>query len=302
MTHVKDQPYRGIFVALNSGYDHDGNISPSAIKKNTRFLADKGVQGLYVGGSSGEGFLQTLDERKQVLEAVMEEVGGELTVIAQVGAIATRDSVELAKHANSLNVDAISSVPPFYYKVSDAAVEKHWLTIIHSTPLPFIIYHIPATTGFQLSMDLFRKMAAYDQVAGLKITTASTYELQQFKRFGGEGFTVFNGPDEQYLAGRIMGADAGIGGTYGIMPELFVNIEKAYVKGEIAEAQKWQFAVNEILSDLLSLPVYGAIKEILKLRGLDCGGTRMPLEPVSTDDLPKVKSIYDKIMQWVASS
>lgn len=299
MKTTNTKPYQGVFVAMNSCYDSVGEISLPAVKKNARFLANSGIQGLYVGGSSGEGFLQSLDERKQVLEAVMEEVGGELVVFAQVGAVSTRDSVELAKHAYTLKVDGMSSVPPFYYKVSDNAVEKHWMAMIESAPIPFIMYHIPATTGFHMSSSLFQRMIAHEQVIGLKITTASTYELQQYKRIAGEEFTVFNGPDEQYLAGRTMGADAGIGGTYGIMPELFINIERAYVKGDIAEAQKWQFIVNEIIADLLSVPIFGAIKEILRMRGLDCGGVRMPLEPISSADRPKVQVIYDKIMSSI---
>jgi len=299
MTTANAGKYRGVFVAMNSCYDAYGEISTAAVKKNVRFLADRGVAGVYVGGSSGEGFLQSVDERKRVLEAVMDEVGGELTVIAQVGAVSTKDSVDLAKHAHQANADAISSVPPFYYKVSEAAVEKHWLAMMDAAPLPFIIYHIPATTGFSLSLDLFRRLASMEQVVGLKITTASTYELQQFKRYGGDEFAVFNGPDEQYLAGRVMGADAGIGGTYGIMPELFVGIEKAYVEGDLETARRRQFAVNDIIADLLSVPVFGAIKEILKLRGLDCGGPRMPLEPVGAESMPKVRSIYEKIMRLV---
>lgn len=294
------EKFKGIFVAMNSCYDASGEISVAAVKKFSRFLADSGVQGLYVGGSTGEGFLQTAEERMRVLEAVAEETGDELTLIAQVGAISTRESIALAKHAESVGADAISAVPPFYYKVSEEGVERHWQAMMDQCSLPFIIYHIPATTGYTLSMSLFRKMAAHKQVIGLKITTPSAYELQQFKRAGGENFIVFNGPDEQYLAGRIMGADAGIGGTYGIMPELFVKIEQAYAAGRLKEAQQWQFRVNEIIADLLALPVYGALKELLKMRGIDCGPPRLPIEPVSDSHLPQIRKIYDKLNHYLS--
>jgi N-acetylneuraminate lyase len=287
--------FKGIFVAMNACYDERGDISPAAAKKLTRFLAEKGVNGVYVGGSTGEGFLQSVEERKRILEAVKEEAPAGFTVIAQVGAISTRDSIELAVHADSVGVDAISAVPPFYYKVSESGAERHWRSIMEATGIPFIIYHIPSATGFSLTTGLLRKMLQYEQVIGVKITTPSSYELQQFKAIGGERFVVFNGPDEQYLAGRIMGADGGIGGTYGVMPELFVHIERCYNEGNIAEARRWQFTVNDIISDLLGLPIYGAIKEVLKMRGIDTGAPRPPIEPLDPADRGKAEQIWRKI-------
>ncbi|SEQ45613.1 N-acetylneuraminate lyase [Virgibacillus subterraneus] len=296
---MKLDKFKGIIVAMNSCYDSNGAISTHAVKKLTRFLIDKGVSGLYVGGSTGEGFLQTVNERKKVLEAVMEENAGRVTVIAQVGSISTRESMEIAQHAEGLHVDAISAVPPFYYKVSEKGAENHWMHIIESTSLPFIIYHIPLTTGFHISMNLFQRMVAHEQVIGLKITTPSSYELQQFKEVGGNDFIVFNGPDEQYLAGRIMGADAGIGGIYGAMPELFLKIEQSYTSGNLTEARKWQFIVNGIITDILKLPTYAALKEIVKLRGVDCGMPRLPIEPLTNDTYPKVEKLHKKIMEAV---
>jgi N-acetylneuraminate lyase len=293
------EKYKGIIVAMNSCYDASGKVNIDAVKKLTKFLAQKGVKGVYIGGSTGEGFLQSIEERKKVLEAVMETAGKELTVIAQVGAISTRDSIELAKHAESVKVDAISAVPPFYYKVSENGVEKHWEEMMKSTTLPFIIYHIPSTTGFHMSTDLLRKMIRHEQVIGIKITSPNAFELQQFKSIGGDNFVVFNGPDEQYLSGRVMGADAGIGGTYGIMPELFLQIEKHYLEGNIEEAKKWQFRVNDIIADILQVPIYGALKAVLKQRGMDCGVPRMPIEPLSAQDQDKVATIYEKLNNYL---
>lgn len=289
----------GVVVAMNSCYDGNGEISIEAVRQLTRFLIDKGVNGLYVCGSTGEGLIQSVNERKQVLEAVVEENQGKIAVIAHIGALNTRDSVELARHAEQAGADAISAVPPFYYRYSEKGVRNHWNTIMDSTELPFIIYHIPSTTGFHLGSGLFKEMLAHPKMAGVKITTASSYELQQFRAMGGNDFLLFNGPDEQYLAGRVMGATAGIGGTYGIMPELFLKIERSYQEGNLQEAQKLQFIVNDIITKLLQLPVHSALKEILKLRGIDCGGVRAPLETVTADHIPAVQAIFEQILESV---
>lgn len=296
-----ERKFEGITIALNAAYDEAGEVSIERTRQLARFYADKGVVGLYIGGSTGEGILQNVEERKRTLEAVTAEVGNELTIIAHVGAPSTRDSVELARHAEQAGAAAISAVPSIYYPLSETAVEAHWQAIVDSTELPFIMYHIPLTTGFHLSTRLLAKMAKQPKVAGVKVTTMSSYELQQFKAIGGDGFMVFNGPDEQYLAGKIMGATGGIGGSYGVMPELFVGIDRFMNEGNVALAQKWQFRVNGIISKLLSLSsFYGACKAIIKLRGVDIGQPRNPIPALSEQELPQAAEIHAEIMEAIA--
>lgn len=291
------EDFKGIFIAFYACFDKDNNISEEATRKLARFYGDKGVQGLYVGGSSGEGFLLTVEERKKMLEAVMAEVGNELKIIVHVGAAATKDSVELAKHAEQVGAHALSAVPNVYYKIPERSIELHWKNIMDSADLPFIIYNIPQTTGYDLSINLLKRMLSYPRIVGIKNSSMSTYDIQKFKAIGGKDFLVFNGPDEQYISGRIMGADAGIGGTYGVMPELFLKAEEYYSQGNIEKAQEVQYAINEIIGELLSFPsLYGAAKEILKLRGIDIGTTRLPLEPITEEELPRIKGLYDKLM------
>jgi len=293
--------FSGVFVAMNSCYDAQGRLSPDAAGQLTRFLISKGVQGVYVGGGTGEGVLQSVEERKLMLEAVVRENRGLIKVIAHVGAITTEDSIALAKHAEQMGVDAISAIPPFYYAYSDRAVRDYWASIMNSTELPFIIYYIPSSTGFTMSLSLLREMLTHDKLCGIKITTFSTYELQQFKALGGDRFIVFNGPDQQFLAGRAMGADAGIGSTYGMMPELYLRIEEAFVQGDMTSARQWQFAVNEIISQARELGLFGTIKEMIRLRGIDCGHPRPPLARVDPANMQDVLNLHDKIMRYIQS-
>ncbi|MEC0202296.1 dihydrodipicolinate synthase family protein [Paenibacillus lautus] len=295
--------FKGVIVAFYGCYDGNGDIDPQTVRDLARYYKEAGVKGLYVGGSSGEGMLQSTAERKLVLEAVMEEVGSEMTIIAHVGAPSTRESVELAKHAESVKADAVSAVPSIYYRLSPDSVERHWRAMIDSTALPFIIYHIPQLTGFHLSTGLLKKLSALDNVIGVKISSESTYELQQFKAAGGPDFLVLNGPDEQYLAGRSMGADGGIGGTYGVMPELFLKLEQCIQEGDLESAREWQGKINEVISELLRFPsLYGGCKALLKLRGLDIGEPRLPLLPVTDGDQEAVARLHDKLTEYIAQA
>ena len=209
--------FKGIIPAFYACYDEAGDISAERIKALATHLYDKGVQGLYVGGSSGECIYQNLEERKATLKYVSESLKGQLTLIAHVGAPSTKESVELAKYAEELGYDALSAIPPIYFQLPESAIEKYWTQIMDATELPFIIYNIPQTTGYNLSINLLTKLLNNDKLVGVKNSSMPVMDIERFKAAAYEDFIVFNGPDEQYVSGRLIGADGGIGGTYGVM-------------------------------------------------------------------------------------
>ncbi|AIQ76282.1 MULTISPECIES: dihydrodipicolinate synthase family protein [Paenibacillus] len=293
--------FHGIIPAFYACYDDQGNISESRTHALCDYLFEKGVQGVYVGGSSGECIYQSLDERKAVLSYVASNLKGKMTLIAHVGAPSTRDSIELAKHAATLGYDALSAIPPIYFKLPDSAVYKYWSEIMEATPLSFIIYNIPQTTGYTLTPSLFEKLLANKKVIGVKNSSMPTMDIERFKRVGGKDVVVFNGPDEQYVAGRIMGADAGIGGTYAVMPELFLQANEFVKAGKFEEAGQIQSDINDIIIALCSLKgaMYAGIKEILKLRGVNIGSVRAPLEAVAAEDAGPIADIMKLIDQAI---
>lgn len=294
--------YKGIIPAFYACYDELGEISESRTKELCNYLYKKGVKGLYVGGSSGECIYHSLEERKATLKYVAQQLKGKLTLIAHVGAPSTRDSVVLAKYAEELGYDAVSAIPPIYFKFSESSVYKYWTEIMDATTMPFIIYNIPQTTGFDLSLNLFKKLIENEKVIGVKNSSMPVMDIERFKATAGDNFIVFNGPDEQYVSGRIIGADSGIGGTYGVMPELFLMAEKFVSAGDFENARKIQHDINDIIVALCSLngSLYSTIKEVLKLNGVYIGSVRGPLESVSGDDLNKIagiKALIDNAIQ-----
>lgn len=289
--------FKGIFPAFYACYDDNGDVSPERVRAFTEFLINKGVQGLYVCGSSGECIYMTKEERMTILENVMAVAKGRVTVIAHVAAMSTRESVELAKHAQQCGADALAAVPPFYFTLPEHAIEAYWTAMVDATDLPFIIYNIPGTTHYALSMNLFNKMRAKDKVIGVKNSSMPTQDIQRFKAAGGEDFVVFNGPDEQFISGRIIGADGGIGGTYGVMPELFLAANAALEKGDIKTARDIQFAINDVIYTMVSCKgnLYSVEKEILRMQGIDIGQARLPLAPFTEEDLPIIQKSYELI-------
>lgn len=294
---TKLEKYKGIIPAFYACYDENGNISGERVQELAKFYLDKGVKGLYVGGSSGECIYQNVTERKEVLENVMAAVGGKMTIIAHVAAPSTRDSVELAKHAESLGVDALAAIPPIYFGLPEFAIREYWTAMMNASSLDFIIYNIPQTTGYALSVNMLKEMMSFDQVIGVKNSSMPVQDIYLFKRNAGKEIVVFNGPDEQFVAGRIMGADAGIGGTYGVMPELFLAANQAIEDSEIEKAQEIQIMIDDIIFKMLEAKgnLYDVMKAVLVKRGITIGSVRAPLPRITSEDMSIVEEAYRMI-------
>ena len=279
--------YQGIIPAFYACYDAEGKISPEGVRALTRWFVEKGVKGLYVGGSSGECIYQSKEERKVVLENVMAEAKGKLTVIAHVACNNTADSQELATHAESLGVDAIASIPPIYFHLPPYAIAKYWNDISAAAPnTDFIIYNIPQLAGVALSVPLLKEMLKNPRCIGVKNSSMPTQDIQMWRD---EGAIVFNGPDEQLISGLVMGAVGGIGGTYGAMPELYVKLFECVKSGDMATALEIQNDCCRIIYKLCSGHgnMYGMIKEVLRKMGCpDCGSVRAPLAELIESDYP----------------
>lgn len=293
--------YQGIIPAFYACYAQDGSLCTKRTKAWTQYLLDKGVKGVYVGGSSGECIYRGKDERKKELEAVMEVAGGKMTVIAHVACNNTQDSCELAAYAETCGVDAIASIPPIYFHLPEYAVAQYWNDISAAAPnTDFIIYNIPQLAGTALTMCLFREMLQNPRVAGVKNSSAPIQDIQVFKAVGGEDFVVFNGPDEQLVGGLAIGADGGIGGTYGVMPELYLKIFALCSKGDYEGARPIQMAVNEVIYKMCSCKgnMYAAVKAIIKRRdGLDLGSVRKPLTALADTDYFMVDECVELIQE-----
>ena len=288
--------YEGIFPAFYACYDENGAVSPERVREFTEYMIGKGVTGLYVGGSSGECIYQSVAERKLVLENVMEAAQGRIVVIAHVACNNTADSMELAAHAESLGVDAIAAIPPIYFHLPPHGIARYWNDISSAAPnTDFIIYNIPQLAGVGLNGALLREMLKNPRVIGVK---NSSMPVQDIEMWRDEGAIVFNGPDEQLLSGLVAGAIGGIGGTYAVMPELYLRIFKLVSEGRIAEAREIQDECCHVIYELCSCHgnMYAVIKAVLReLGGPDIGGVRRPLSDIVPEDMPTVRKCAEHI-------
>ncbi|WP_277424092.1 dihydrodipicolinate synthase family protein [Neoactinobaculum massilliense] len=288
MTIAKLQKYEGVFPAFYACYDENGEVSPERVQALTEYHIAHGVKGVYVNGSSGECIYLSVPERKIILENVMKVAKGKITVIAHVACNNTRDSAELAKHAEEQGVDAIASIPPIYFRLPDYSVANYWNTISVAAPnTDFIIYNIPQLAGTALTPALYAEMRKNPRVIGVKNSSMPVQDIQMFAADGGDDHIVFNGPDEQFIAGRTIGAKGAIGGTYGAMPDLFVKLNELVNAHDMDTARELQWAVDSVIYKMVEAHgnMYAVIKEILRINeNLDLGSVRAPLEPLAEGD------------------
>jgi len=297
--------YQGVIPAFYACYDAEGKISPEGVRALVKHLYQKGVKGLYVGGSSGECIYHSVPERKQVLEEVMAAAKGSgMTVIAHVACNNTKDSQELARHAESLGVDAIAAIPPIYFHLPEHGIAKYWNDISAAAPnTDFIIYNIPQLAGVALTGSLLAEMQRNPRVIGVKNSSMPVQDIQMWKDQGGPDFVVMNGPDEQFAGGLAMGATGGIGGTYAVMPELFLKVWDLCYAGKLSEAAEVQNEICRIIYKMCTAKgnLYAVMKAILKKQyGLDLGGVRAPLPNLAEGDAPLVDACSDMIQAAVS--
>ena len=278
----------GIFPALYTPFDDEGELSEGSLRSLIDFQIEGGVHGLWLGGGSGEGVLLSLEERKLLVEATVEHVRGRVMVINHVGALTTRDAVELAEHSAQAGADAISSIPPFFYKPRLQEIVRHYRTIAGAVDLPLMAYHLPGLTGVDIDVEVLKHMMDVENFIGLKFSDYNLYELRRILELGEGRFTVIEGNDEVLLPALVMGAHGGVGMSYPIMPQAYVRMYTAYKAGKHDEAKKHQYKINRVIETVDRYGLAG-YKAIMGWQGIECGTPRLPLRQLSTDELEQLK-------------
>lgn len=282
----------GVFSALITPFKSDGKLNLDRLGPLAEFELAQGLHGFYVGGSTGEAFLQTADERKAVLREFAKAVKGRAKLIAHVGAISTDEAIDIGRAAADAGYDAISAIPPFYYDFSAAEVQAHYRALADATPLPLIVYNFPAKSSRPLTTSDLLALLAHSKIIGVKHTSQNLYQLERLKTAAPDA-VIYNGFDEMFVGGVAMGADGGIGTTYNVMGHLFVQMYNALQSGDLPQAQALQTRANEVIDVLIEVGVFPGTKAMLALLGVDCGPCRLPFAPLSVQALDKVASIVD---------
>lgn len=281
----KVKEFRGVYPALVTPLDADGNVNGGVIQDLVDWHLEVGVDGFYVAGGTGEGLLLSQQQRRDLTEVVVRATAGRCPVIVHVGDVSTRSTIELTHHAESAGAEAISAIPPIYYGVDQNSIVEHYSAIAAASSLPLFLYHIPGATHSPMTVELMASLIEIPTVKGIKFSDYNHFLMRQIGLLRSD-LVVFSGFDDVFVSGLIMGADGGIGLTYNFMPQLFVGIYKAVQAGNLAKARELQWTVCDMVETLLGIsgsPISSA-KVLLRHLGFEVGESQRPVLPLTTKE------------------
>jgi N-acetylneuraminate lyase len=286
----------GLVAAPYTPFYEDGSLNVAAIEPMAELLIGSGVSGVFVCGSTGEGHSLSVDERQQVAATWVKVAKGRYPVIVHVGHNSLFDALTLARHAERIGADAISSLAPSYYKPRTMEDLIAFLAAVATAApkVPFYYYHIPSMTGVLLPIpELLRKgLERIPNLHGLKFTHNDFMELQECLAMYGGKFDIVFGLDEMLLAGLALGVKGAVGSTYNFAAPVYRRIIEAVEKGDLETARIEQRKSVELVRTLLGFGLMRAGKAIMAMLGVDCGPVRSPLDPIATHE---VRDLYERI-------
>jgi N-acetylneuraminate lyase len=272
MNQFKNQ-LRGVWPAMFTPMNIDGNVNVSELEKLIEMLIREEADGLYILGSTGQGFLFTEAERKFITETVLEITNKRIGVIVQVGAISTDECVRLAKHAANAGADAISSVGPIYYGISGNMALEHYRKIANATDLPFIPYQI----GHATNKSLVEKLLEIPNIVGMKLTTLNLLEISSVYSQTNGSWQLFSGADELMCQAALCGTAGAIGSTYNLLPGTFKRVREKFLQGDITMANEFMLKFQKLIEDILPV-IWTFYRRAMMLKhNIEIGNPKAPL-------------------------
>ena len=292
---MKNVLFSGIIPALITPLDTQERINEDTARRLMRWQLDAGADGFYICGATGEGPVVAPEQRMRLAEIAREETAARgAKCIVHVGAVDLATAKVLARHAGETGVDAVSSVPPFFFGYGEKEIAQYYTAVAEAADLPLIMYCSPLA-GINITYDMVSRFLKIPNAIGVKWTSYDYFTMRRIKQLQSGNVNVLNGPDETLLCGLAMGADGGIGGTYNAMPGVFRALYDSFMAGDIPEAQRWQDKANRLIEVIIRFGVQPTVKEILGRLGFDCGHCVYPQKQLTDEERTWLMSTLDNM-------
>lgn len=275
----------GTHVAMITPFDQDNNIDEEKYRNFIDFLIDHGVDGIVAAGTTGESATMSHDEHQKVIDIMVDQANGRVTTIAGAGSNATSEALDLVKYVEDAGADAALVITPYYNKPQQSGLYDHYKLLDDATNIPIIAYNVPSRTGVDLSVDTIIKLAQLDDIVAIKEANPDLNKLANvFNRLKKEeitDFTVLSGNDSLTLPMIAQGARGVISVAANVMPTEMSDMVNSALNADYVRSQE----LSNYLFDLMDVLFIEAspvpTKQALNLMGMDMGGLRMPINPIS---------------------
>lgn len=283
---------KGIFVAAVTPFDAQNRFSESALHALMVRCLGQGADGFFIGGSSGECFLLSHEERIAVFRAAAA-FRDRTALIAHVGAISTDQAVDMARQARRLGFQAVAATPPFYYAFGVREIAGYYHAIAQAAGMPVLIYNFPGNTHQPLDLADAETAALLrsGDILGVKHTNYDVFQLERIKSVNPD-LLVFDGFDETMVAGLALGADGAIGSTFNIMLPEYRRIYDTFLGGDFRQAQRLQAKANNVMEALCRVGLIPAVKYVLGRQGIPAGSPRRPFLPLDATQREEIDRAF----------
>ena len=288
--------FKGVIPALFTPLDKNEELNVATLEKYVEYLIGQGADGFYIGGASGEGIVLPKEVRMKLAEKAVEFTNKRVPTVIHIGSAVFKDAVELAKHAEKIGADAISSVPPIYFKYNQDSIYEYYEKLASCTDLPLMIYNTPAA-GYLLDGEFAAKLCGIKNVTAIKWTSPQYFELIKMRDLLGGDINVLNGPDETMLLGLSSGADGAIGVSYSAALPTARGVYDSFIKGDMKTALEYQTKLTRLLPLYRKYPSIAVNKAVLESRGFDFGDAVFPQRRLTFDEKKEIVEAYENALK-----
>ena len=286
---------RGVVVPVCTPFDSDENVDEEALRRLVDFLIEKRVNCLFPLGGTSEFYRLSIEERKKVIDVVIDQANGRIPVLPGAHTLSTKLSIELAKYAKDAGADAVIVLQPYFDPISEDQLFKHYKDICESVDIPVMLYAEQGVVN-ELSLELISRLADLDSVIGIKLSTCDMCRFERGVELFGDKIAVLVGIEEMFVPGLVVGGVGGVIGNANFCPEYWVNMYDLFLKGDIKGALEIQKKFSRLTFNLIGKYGYReVIKEALNLRGVSVGKPRRPGAAISEEARSEIRDMLEKM-------
>ena len=293
---MKNVPIRGIIPALITPMYPDESVNFEELRRQVNRQIDGGVHAIFCFGTNGEGYILSGEEKKQVLETVIDEVKGRVPVYAGTGCISTKETIAQCKMAEAAGADVLSIITPSFAAASQDEIYEHYKSVAEAVDLPIVLYNIPARTGNAIAPATVGRLSKIDNIVGAKDSSGNFTNILGYIDAGKESgdFAVLSGNDQLIIWNLLAGGTGGIAGCANVYPHTMASIYDLFMAGKIEEAK----AANASIASFRACFKYGnpntIVKTAVALLGYEVGKCRAPFNQVPEAGIEAIKKVLEE--------
>lgn len=281
---------KGIIAAMVTSMNEDETLNEAEIRHQVNRQIEAGADAVFCLGTNGEFYIQSEEEKLEVIRIVVDEVAGRVPVYAGTGCPGTKATIDLSLKAKALGVDVLSIISPYFAAISQKEIYEHYKAIAEAVDLPIVMYNMPARTGNNIAPETCAELAKIENIAGIKDSSGNWENLKGYiDATRGMHFSVLSGNDSLILPALKEGGHGGITAVANIYPHTMVSIYQRFQAGDIAGAEQAQDSIANIRACFKFGNPNTVTKKATNLTGNPVGPCRAPFNYLSEEAVEVIK-------------